>query len=232
MSKSEIILMDSPEAARLVTVTGWASRDGRFFGKDEEAARYSGATHRRCSSEGCEGITEKYKMRCLSHEFAVTRERYEAKELVEYDGESLLNEFGTDRYFNDEQEVREYCIENAFEIGDMMLVVCVPNRPPLLDVGDYLYDYMPEDFSDDDLNPELVAAANAFNTVLEKMKPPSWVAGQQRVQFPPFGPCKHCDHTFKQHWPLPPICTDSAGVESECECDGYEEKEAENSPTS
>ncbi|MDD1011817.1 hypothetical protein M5G27_30705 [Pseudomonas shahriarae] len=43
-----IIMYDAPEAASLKTLTGWVSADGRFFGGDENLARYCGATHRRC----------------------------------------------------------------------------------------------------------------------------------------------------------------------------------------
>ncbi len=39
MADDPIILPDSPLAARHRTVTGWVSRDGRFFGDDEQTAR-------------------------------------------------------------------------------------------------------------------------------------------------------------------------------------------------
>ena len=38
----------SDEAASIQTVTGWVSRRGHFYGADERAARYDGATHRIC----------------------------------------------------------------------------------------------------------------------------------------------------------------------------------------
>ena len=47
-AQKPIIMYDAPEAASLKTVTGWVSADGRFFGSNEDLARYSGATHRRC----------------------------------------------------------------------------------------------------------------------------------------------------------------------------------------
>ncbi|MEQ1969482.1 ead/Ea22-like family protein, partial [Xenorhabdus nematophila] len=49
MSK-KIVMYDSPEAAQIKIVTGWVSRDGRFWGDDERMARYCGATHRQCEN--------------------------------------------------------------------------------------------------------------------------------------------------------------------------------------
>lgn len=47
-----IIFPDSPEAAKETTVTGWVSRNGLLYGKDECAARYAGATHTRVRGRG------------------------------------------------------------------------------------------------------------------------------------------------------------------------------------
>ena len=45
-------MIDDPRAATLVTVAGWRSRDGRFYGDNEHAARWSGCTHVKCVSCG------------------------------------------------------------------------------------------------------------------------------------------------------------------------------------
>ncbi len=47
-----MILIDSDEAAKKMTVEGWVSRNGRFYGDNEEIARYDGATHRYCKNCG------------------------------------------------------------------------------------------------------------------------------------------------------------------------------------
>jgi hypothetical protein len=47
----KIVMMDSDEAASIQTLTGWVSRDGRFWGDDESMARWSGATHRKCKNK-------------------------------------------------------------------------------------------------------------------------------------------------------------------------------------
>lgn len=47
-----MILPSSDEAAQQVTVTGWRSREGLFYGNDERIARWAGATHVECSECG------------------------------------------------------------------------------------------------------------------------------------------------------------------------------------
>ncbi|MGP0838123.1 hypothetical protein [Serratia sp. CY85251] len=53
MSKAEnkIILMDDAEAASIQTLTGWVDRHGRYWGNDEQQARWCGATHRKCKNK-------------------------------------------------------------------------------------------------------------------------------------------------------------------------------------
>ena len=58
MSEQKVILSTSDEAARHVeNISGWVSRHGRFYGRDERAARWDGCTHVRCAD--CETIIPK-----------------------------------------------------------------------------------------------------------------------------------------------------------------------------
>ena len=52
MSEEKIILPESDEAAAFQKLVGWVSREGRFYGQDEQAARWGGATHVKCSKCG------------------------------------------------------------------------------------------------------------------------------------------------------------------------------------
>jgi len=54
------VLYASDEAAQLVTVTGWRSRTGRFYGSDEHLARWDGCTHQicECGAEMPRGFTK------------------------------------------------------------------------------------------------------------------------------------------------------------------------------
>ena len=53
MEDKEQILYTSDEVAKHVTnIEGWVDRHGRFWGKDEHMARWSGCTHIICPSCG------------------------------------------------------------------------------------------------------------------------------------------------------------------------------------
>lgn len=63
-STEKVVMSDSTEAAQLVTITGWVSRTGIFYGNDERIARYAGCTHRPCETEDCGKPTEKTYIYC------------------------------------------------------------------------------------------------------------------------------------------------------------------------
>ena len=51
--EEKTILFTSDEAAKYTDgISGWVSRDGFFWGKDERAARYHGCTHVLCEDCG------------------------------------------------------------------------------------------------------------------------------------------------------------------------------------
>jgi hypothetical protein len=69
MKTEEImVLRDSSEAAQYRTgLSGWVSRNGRYFGESEDMARYDGCTHVACQYCGlparkgwlaCEGAAD------------------------------------------------------------------------------------------------------------------------------------------------------------------------------
>ena len=63
MNKNEdIILMDSDDAAKSEVVTAfgrqftlWMAANGSIY-SDEHSARYAGATHKKCSTDGCHNV--------------------------------------------------------------------------------------------------------------------------------------------------------------------------------
>jgi|GEM_PF-1643130 len=59
MKNDKVIFANGSESATYKeNVSGWISRDGTFWGEDEEGARAHGSTHRRCGH--CGNIVEKY----------------------------------------------------------------------------------------------------------------------------------------------------------------------------
>ncbi|WP_206601766.1 hypothetical protein [Herbaspirillum aquaticum] len=104
----------SPEAASLQTVTGWVSRDGRFWGDDEHMARFCGATHRQCKQ--CEAVEIKIdRLYCDSCLELRRIEKYKAMPREQWDGAALLYLDGTDRYFQDPNEAREYANDKGID---------------------------------------------------------------------------------------------------------------------
>lgn len=165
MPDEKIILYDSPEAATYRTdITGWVSRTGEYFGKDEDLARYSGATHKRCE---CGAIFAKSWIEC-----EVCRKAAEAKreaeavakmERREWDGKTPLYDENGDRYLFDEDEVEELCEDMGTTFDEMQFRICKPNHPRLIEADDFADD-LPED---GELPDEVMAAIDAFNAAVK-----------------------------------------------------------------
>lgn len=179
MSKPPIVILPSdPTAATLRTVTGWVSRTGRFYGEGAEAerlARWDGATHLACT--GCGATTYKSYTLCdrCRNEAQVTR--WEALQLVDYDGKSMFCLYQDDRFFADEEEFFDYCDENELEPGKVMLVACVPRGLRTLDSS-----YWEDDLAEDgDLPDEVVTAVRHLNEVLAATKEISWYPSDKRI---------------------------------------------------
>ena len=83
MSETVKIRYDSPDAAQQVTVTGWQSRDGRFYGNDEHLARWAGCTHLICA---CGAEMEKGYNICKTCRRKADAEQYEAMPFMELIG--------------------------------------------------------------------------------------------------------------------------------------------------
>jgi hypothetical protein len=186
MKTETIVMFDSPEAAKQVTVTGWVSRDGWFYGDDERIARYAGCTHRKC--ETCENTVIKGRIYCDSCTHKRTVARYDALPTKEWDGETPLCCFDDDRYFFDWESVEEYCEDNETTVEDLMLVICDPVKPRHFDT-ELFADYLPDDGEAPD---EVVAALDVLNAAIDKAPPFSWYPGKVRPIFKETPKCFKC----------------------------------------
>jgi hypothetical protein len=179
MPKAEepIIHYDSPEAAELVTITGWRSRRGFFFGDDERTARYDGCTHRNC--EECGALTERHYLICEACRHKKEIARFAALPRGPWDGEQMLYSDALDRYFSEPSDVLEALeeLEEPRELDDLRVLLCTPSRPRLIDL-DYFTDELPEDGDEHDVPAEVWAAAEAFNKAAQACKPISWYPGK------------------------------------------------------
>jgi hypothetical protein len=151
-----VVMMDSDEAASVKTVTGWVSRDGFFYGKDERAARFAGCTHRPCEECGVAVAKSTHRILCDVCSKVKRLARYLAMPVVEWvDG--MAYDYRTDEWFSDEDAVRDYYEENEIGIASAQLVT---SEPVYADEVDPL-DIYEGDLPDDGEVPDDVAVAFA-----------------------------------------------------------------------
>ena len=173
-----IIMMDSPEAAQIKTVTGWVSREGRFFGDDERAARFNGGTHHLCE---CGEIMERHYTKCQICRNKKMVEKYESFPFEEWDQKVPVAIWGTDDYFWNVDDVEYYLEDNGLQPEDLQLVICYPNHPDELNAEQW-YEYLPED-SDGQLPKEMEKKIAEFNEFLKTMGPLSWNQRNVRTEY-------------------------------------------------
>lgn len=176
MKREEKIVLDSSdEAASIQTVTGWVSRDGRFYGNDESLARYAGSTHRTCE---CGAVTEKSYLRCKECRHKGDIAKYNAMPSQPWDGETFLYSDAHDKYFQDLESLADhlsdYDDDDKYTLEDLRLIICEPNYARQVE-SDFWCDELPED---GDIPAEMKAAMKAFNEVIKRQAPLSWSPGK------------------------------------------------------
>ena len=178
---SKTVLFTDDEAAHLVTVTGWVSRDGRFFGKDERTARYAGCTHMVCE---CGEPFVKGFIHCPACREKREAERFAKLERKPWDGETPMVLFGTDTYFFSWDDVEEYAEDHEVAISSLRLILCEPVGLPQFDTSDLLCDYLGED---QEAPEDVDAAVQALNAVLRARGHFCWTEGKVAVDMGAIG---------------------------------------------
>lgn len=178
---SEKVMFESPEAAQFKEgISGWVSRHGRFYGQDEQLARYDGCTHRLCE---CGQEMSRNYTKCNSCIEKRRAEKYLQLEEVPWDGNSLIHSDVCDEYFCDSDELEDYCIENEVKPEDLRLVLCEPQIAHGIS-EDHYCDILPEDRTLDDVCPELAVRIDELNRWIREFKPVlSWHPGKKRVSW-------------------------------------------------
>lgn len=175
------ILYDSPKAARLMTVTGWVSSLGRFFGNDEDLARYNGSTHRVCPVDPSHGEheTRGYCDKCRSQK---DRSRFAAMPKKAYaDATFPITVFDGDDWFYREDELIDWLIDNGIAPEDAELVESVPEPFKGIVEDDVIDSFGAEDYE----LPVVVAdAIDALNRLLEATPSGLYRKGNVAVTLP------------------------------------------------
>ncbi len=177
--EQKIIMYASDEAAKQMTVTGWVSSTGRFWGRDEHMARYEGSTHRLCD---CGEIMNKGWLKCQTCRDKQNNERFLALPFKEWDGETPLCLWHDDKYFFDSSDIDEYCDEQEVDPSELQLVWCEPMKLRKIDY-DYWTDDMPENV--DELPDEMLKLIDQMNEFIDGYSPNWWITTNIRTEYKP-----------------------------------------------
>lgn len=176
----EIIMYDSPEAAKKETLTGWVSGGNggypkRYYGEDEHMARWAGCTHLKCE---CGEIMGKSYTRCEKCRHKLDVERYNALKFKEWDYVEPVCTWGGDTYFFDIETLEEFMLEN--EQWEIDLIICDPVHYRHIDSEDVVKGESHEDWEPP---AELEKKIEKFNDYLRTLPPHSWMPGKIRTSY-------------------------------------------------
>ena len=183
--QQDYIFPESTESAKFVeNISGWVDRNGLFFGNNERAARYSGATHVYCT--GCGNAIQKHSY-CMACADKRDNEKYETAPRQEWDGKTPLYSKTRDEWYFDKNDLDSgaysFAEENGYLIdGDfdhayvfykMRLYLCKP-----LKLSHVEQDHWHDDLAEDqDLPGEILDALEELNEAIDKVNaesPCSW----------------------------------------------------------
>lgn len=160
--EKEIILPENVELVEEIK-TLYKDKDGKYY-LSKEGAQEKLATHFKCKCGN--GIRKKYRLFCDACE--PPKEKPPVKE---WDGKSMLYVSEFDQYFNEVEEIEEYCEDEETDKHDLTIYICEGNY--LREVNE---DYWEDVFAEDgELPKEIQAKLNELNEAIENYKKPmSW----------------------------------------------------------
>lgn len=177
MSEKNVVLYDSDEAAQLKTVTGWVSRDGHYYGNEENIARYAGSTHKKCD---CGSVVEKGS-RCRACESKRRTDAYYALPMETWDGTQPIALWDDDRFFFDEDSFLDFLFDmkqgTPGDIPEVQAVLCTPHRLGLISIDNWADD-LPDD---GELPPAVAAKVDELNEAIKAAPVASWFPGKVRI---------------------------------------------------
>ena len=174
------IMFDSPQAAKQMTVTGWVSSNGRFYGKDERMARWDGCTHKICE---CGNTMEKGYSICPVCILNKRNETFQNYTFKEWDYKTPLALYDSDVFFWGEDYITDYLNEHELNPEDLNLVLCRPEYLSGINV-DQWEESLPEN-SDGELPKELDTKIKELNHFIESLPPVSWFPTKIRTEYKP-----------------------------------------------
>ena len=169
MDKQIILNTDKNAAEYRTDISGWVSRDGIFFGKDERTARWSGCTHVKC--EDCGEPVEKSRLVCNKCHDNRLIKKHEQLPVKEWDETGMLYSTALEKYYSSWDETECDTEEYGISMKDMLLVICKPQYLHQIDT-DIWCDDLPDE--SDELPDEVEIALEKLNTAIRNAPPVSY----------------------------------------------------------
>ncbi len=181
--EKEIIMYDADGIVEHRTdISGWVGKNGNFYGKSEDMARYANSTHKTCD---CGNIMSKGWTKCEGCRAKSALERFMALEGVEWDGEAMMCTHDDDRFFRDWDEAVSYCYDNEILPKDLKLVLCKKDiRISEINIDELNEEYCTEDESLSDFHPEIAKKVDELNELIRNTEPTLWFATNKRIIIP------------------------------------------------
>lgn len=163
--EQEVVMFEDDDCAEYVeNISGWIDRHGYFWADKEQAARWSGSTHKYCR---CGEIHKKTATCCESCHQKKRKSLYDSFPKVLWDKKTPITLFDTDAFFYDEDDVYDYARENDVLLKDLKFQLCRPMYYSEID-EDVILDSFPEDFAgDNNVMTALELLNNAINAANE-----------------------------------------------------------------
>lgn len=142
MQNKTIILEDSPNAAVKETIEVWKSAKGNYY-LTEESARIDGRTHIHCRD--CNEIVELPYVICNKCRAKRNNDAYLSRTSLDWDYMTPIYSEEAERYFNNEEELLNYCDEYDHKPEDLQLLLCEPIYAEPIDYEYYYSNSLPDD---------------------------------------------------------------------------------------
>lgn len=135
-------------------------------------------THDDCADCGIEFEKQfTYAKRCESCYWKEKRKKYEALDIVEWDGKTPICIYDDDTYFFDEDDILIYCEDRNIKPSELMLVLCQTNNFSTIDFDQWC-DEVHEDWEP---SSEFQKKLKEFNDFLEEESTNTWFPTNKRV---------------------------------------------------
>jgi len=184
--EKQIVRYSDDAAARYVTdISGWVSRDGRFFGKNEHTARMSGCTHYECRE--CGALIDKPWTVCRGCREEKDERKHAAREHVAWDYKTPVYSDVMDRYFFDPDDLSDAMHEREADADELRLLWCKPVYLRELDPDVWEGQLPDEDHGGDPYDPlphEVSEALESLNKAVRNAGPVAWEPSDIAVSMP------------------------------------------------